>query len=305
MLKRLKTEGNRPSTIRLHVDGRGYSVHVIRRVIAPPEAPRLVVIGYQPNQVAKRLLEVCIRSIQQNTPEPHELWVVDNNSPRTNIDWLFSWPGLNLALNRTEPIPPEQRGWLKRIKGNANQRKWGSYANAIGLELAVRLIDQQSAYLMTLHMDTMACRAGWLSFLISKTSGDIAAAGVRMDRNRSPAGVLHVLGCLFRLQLLRALDLDFLPRLPQYDVGDRVSVGIREAGYRVFACRNTIWEPRLVETIPLGSSLRNLAVDRAFDDQGNVIFLHLGRGTRKSAGEENKGVTPEEWIKFALDEVLA
>ena len=87
---------------------------------------------------------------------------------------------------------------------------------------------------MTLHMDTMPCRTGWLSFLQSELGDGIGAAGVRMDRARTPEGVLHVLGCLVDFQLFRRLKLDFLPQLPQYDVGDRVTRALREAGYGVF-----------------------------------------------------------------------
>jgi hypothetical protein len=48
-----------------------------------------------------------------------------------------------------------------------------------------------------------------------------------------------------------------------------------------------------------------LPVDRALDDDGNVIFLHLGRGVRKSALRSSKGVTVEEWIDFADTYLLA
>jgi hypothetical protein len=108
-------------------------------------------------------------------------------------------------------------------------------------------------------------------------------------------------------QLFRQLNLDFLPELPKYDVGDRVTVSLRDAGYDVVACPNTLWEPELVETIPSSSPLRHLQVDRSFDDDGNVIFLHLGRGVRKSTGnyDDPKKTTPEVWIAFAEEHLLS
>jgi len=156
---------------------------------------------------------------------------------------------------------------------------------------------------MSLHMDALPCRAGWLSFLRSKLSDGIAAAGVRMDTTRTPDGVLHVLGYMVDFQLLKRLKLSFFPDLPQLDVGDNVTVKLREAGYKVFACLNTVWAPELVAKIPLSSPLRDLHVDRSFDDNGNVIFLHLGRGLRRSSGEHRKGTTAEAWIDF-VDTVL-
>ena len=35
---------------------------------------------------------------------------------------------------------------------------------------------------------------------------------------------------------------------------------------------------------PPDSPLKGVRVDRAFDDDWNIIFLHLGRGIRKSTG---------------------
>ena len=291
--------------VRLRVDGRTYTVQVLQRVAQPKQAPRLIVVAYQPNELAQNVLRVCVQAIQRYTPEPHELWVVDNNSPMVNVDWLLRQPEINVVLNRTEPLPPEGRGLWVRWRQSQCQQNWGSYANAVALELTVRLVAPQAHYLMTLHMDTLPCRAGWLSFLQSKLGDGIGAAGVRMDRGRTSEGVLHILGFLVDFQLFRQLNLDFLPQLPQYDVGDRVTTALRDAGYDVFACRNTLWEPQLVRTIPSSSPLRHLHVDRSFDDDGNVIFLHLGRGVRKSSGDHDTGTMPEEWIGFAEEHLLS
>ena len=59
---------------RLRVDGRTYTVQVLQRVAQPYHAPRLVVVGYQPNELAQSILRVCIQAIQCYTPEPHSLW---------------------------------------------------------------------------------------------------------------------------------------------------------------------------------------------------------------------------------------
>ncbi|MEW6139699.1 MAG: hypothetical protein AB1733_15840 [Thermodesulfobacteriota bacterium] len=287
----------------ISLDGTTYRVEVLKKHSQPPEAPRLVIVSHLTGSAAEDILKVCVRAVEFFTPEKYELWVVDNNSPRERTEWLLRRPGLNVILNRTEPLPPEARAPDSGALLGAGQRQWGSYANAVGLELAARIVDPETRYFMTMHMDVMPCREGWLSFLLSKMVPGVAAAGARMDRTRTPEGVLHVLGFIVDFHIFTALGLDFFPELPALDVGDRVTVELRRAGYGVHACPNTIWEPELASSIAPGSPLKNLQVDRAFDDEGNVIFLHLGRGLRKSDGEYTRGVTVDGWMRIA-DEIF-
>jgi len=255
----------------------------------PSDAPRIVIVSYQPNSTAKELLKVCIDSIQKYTPEPHELWVVDNCSPKENTKWLLDYPDLNVILNHNKYV------------------KDGSYDNGIALELAKNVIYPKSKYLMTLHMDTMVCKEGWLTYILSKFTKDIKAVGVRMDKTRTPEGVLHILGATFDFRLIRELKLSFMPQLPNYDVGDLVTIGIRKEGYKVFACENTFVTPEIIQNISPNSPFRNFYFDRAIDDKGDIFFLHLGRGIVKSTGEcKDKGKTlPEQWINLAKNVVLA
>ena len=275
----------------LNLDDRRYDLEIYRKVICGSDAPRIVVVSYQQNHAARELLRICISSVKAFTPEEHELWVIDNNSPRENFAWLLDCPDINLALNRTEPLPPEARVSEPNGASAASQGGWGSYANAVGLEIAVRLMDPGVRFFMSLHMDALPCRAGWLSFLRSKIAGNVRAAGVRLDKTRTPEGVLHVLGYMVDFVEFNRLNLDFFPELPGLDVGDRVTIRLREAGYQVFACPNTVWQPQLASRIPSSSPFRELHVDRAFDDEGNLIFLHLGRGVRRSSGLHSKGTS--------------
>ncbi len=285
---------------KLRLKGQRFDLQIQRTITQPPDAPRLVVVSFQPNESTREILRVCIESIQRYTPEPHELWIVDNNSPAENTDWLLKLPNINVVLNRTQPIPPEGRRWWKP---EPRSFSWGSYDNAIALEIAIRLIDPQTRYLMTLHQDILVCHAGWLSFLKSKIQGKVGASGVRLDTQRTPEGILHVLGYLVDFQLFKRLKLDFYPALPQYDVGDRVTIHLRKAGYEVFHCHNTLHEPELIPKAP--PHFQELYMDRVFDDDWNVFFLHLGRGVRKSEGYHTKGTMPEDWIHFAETYLLS
>ena len=42
--------------------------------------------------------------------------MVDNNSPRRNLDWLLERDGVNVALNRIEPLPPEAQKRRRKAK---------------------------------------------------------------------------------------------------------------------------------------------------------------------------------------------
>lgn len=288
---------NEATLVSIPLHGTDYDVAVYRRVALPPEAPRIVMVSSIDNPAAALLLATCVRAVWHFTPEPHELWVVDNNSDSVFIEALADRPNLNLVLNRTEPVEPPARAVPGATFARGSQQQWGSYANAAALEIAARLIDPDTRFLVTMHMDSAPCRKGWLDYLLSKFDGRVRAAGVRMDRSRVPDGVLHVLGYAVDFRLFRRLGLDFWPELPGLDVGDRVTVALRHAGYDVFACRNTLWEPELAKRIPGYHVLRWLAVDRSLDDDDHVIFLHLGRGVRKASGDHCKGTLIDDYCE--------
>lgn len=287
------------------LDGRTYHVTIRQNIISDPDVPRLIIPAYLPNETASDILRVCIRSIQHHTDTPYELWVVDNFSPNNNGNWLLDEPNINVVINHTMPIPPAKRLWWHRFKPPLEQLKtWGSYNNAIGLELASAMIPNTTQWVMTLHMDTMVTSTNWLSYLLSKRDEKVRAVGVRLDTARTSDGILHILGCLFDYQLFLSLNLDFYPDLPQLDVGDRISVLFKDNGYAISACPNTLWQPDLIDLLPPNSPYRNFTVDRSLDDNNQVIFLHLGRGVLKSDGSFHKGVTPKGWVNFAQEYIL-
>ena len=287
----------------INIDDRDYHVFVKKMVSKSLHEPRLVIVSYQPNYLSTRILQVCINSIKKYSDEPYELWIVDNNSPMQQIKWMNDLLDCNIIFNRNEPIPKTGRtifSYSKYIlKNRSPQEFWGSYANACALEIARRIIDQQSKYMMTLHMDIMPCHPQWLSFLKSKLTNNIVAAGFRLDRVRISNGSLHILGLLLDFQLFQKLNISFLPQLPAYDVGDLITVTFQKAGYDVFGCHNTLWEPDLNQQISTDSPLHGFNVDRSFDDDGNVIFLHFGRGISRSSRHKPGKITIEEWIEFA------
>lgn len=307
-MKRFEHQPKKQFSNQISVDHRTYHFDIYQSVRQPDSAPRLVVVSYLPNLQSQIILRVCIQAIRKFTTVPYELWIVDNNSPRENLNWLLEWDDINVILNRTEPRYPKGRDLWKYLKaflrGQRRHPYEASYANGIALELAARVISPDSRYMMTLHQDTMPCYSGWLKFLIAKIDQGFSAAGVRLDKIRTPEGILHILGNMLDFQRFQALKLDFLPILPLYDTGDLVTINLRQAGDSLYACRNTLWEPELADLIPERSPLRTFQVDRAFDDHDNVIFMHLARGVSKTMGTYQTGITPEKWIDFSYKYVI-
>lgn len=277
------------------------------------------------NNESLELAEVCIESIKTNTPEAHNLLIIDNNSEERYKVALREKKGITLVENLTEPLDPtfSPKGPLafavRNIKEKLglrdarSQKENGAYANAVGLELGCAVIDQRSQWVFTMHSDSLALNKGWLSFLQSKTNGKVRAVSCWRDKLRVKA--LHVGGLLFDYSLFRALDLNFLPNirnsrtqeLPEYDVGDLISLKIQDAGFELYCCQNTYNQPELVRHLPEDHPLRDLHSDRCLNDERQVFFAHLGRGTPKASGEyRKKGKTSaEEWITFAKEHVLS
>ena len=265
----------------VNIDGRDYEVLLKKQVSESIDAPRLLIVSYLPDKKAIGLLKCCVETIKKFTDTPYEIWVIDNNSPLENLNWLKKADGINLVLNRTV------------------SKEKGSYDNAVGLEIGRRLVDQDSKFIMTLHQDTVVCRTGWLEYMLSKFSAKVRAVGVREDKVRVKEGILHVLGYLIDYQLFKELKLDFLPQLPDYDVGDKAIMELKKVGYQIYATPNTLWDKEAIKKIPVGSRFKDFNADRSIDDEGNVIFMHLGRGVRKSTGEgKDVEKSIEAWERF-------
>lgn len=283
---------------KIEIDNKKYNLEIIKK-FSETDLPKLVIVSYQPNKTASEICRTNINAIKRFTPKgKYELWVVDNNSPKENIRWMEQLDEVNIIFNRTNPVPIEGRGFLKKVRNLKEPFKWGSYANGVALEIAANLVSPDTKYFMTLHMDTMPCRENWLEFLLSKIDENVKASGVRMDNARVKEGILHVLGYIIDFQLYKSLKLSFLPQLPEYDTGDLAIYNLRKAGYDIYACKNTLWQSELIDIIK-EPEIKDLNVDRSFDDDGNVIFMHLGRGIRKSSNGIYQTTSVEDWVHFA------
>ena len=215
------------------------------------------------------LTRLALDAIAALTPEPHETWVIDNASPPGPAAAVFQDRSVNLLVNHTAP-------WLDSRPVD------GSRANGTALELAASVMRGRAPrWWFVMHNDATPMRRGWISYLLGKTSERVRGVGMYATR----ADVMHQSGFLIDASVVETGD--FLPNMPQWDAGDRVS--LRLGADRVTMCPNALTEPARRETV----SVTFRGGDLAFDDEGRLLYAHLGGGT---IGATSRQVTEREWI---------
>jgi len=293
----------------LKIDGMEYPVCIRKTTANTKDSIKILIPTYLLSDEGLNIAQLCLESIRRNTTSPHEIWVIDNNSPEKYFDKLLDIDGINIVRNNREPLNNRRLSSFKKalgfigISNKFTQLTDGSYANAIALEIGIRMINSSTPYVFAMHSDTMAVKPGWLQYLCSKIDDKTRAVGCVSDNIRINA--LHISGLLFDYQLYKKLGLTMLPnldqlvskQLPEYDVGDSVTLFFQKQGYSIYRCSNTHNTPELSSWIEDGS-VYDIHVDRSFDDSREVIFLHLGRGTPKSVNDYRKEgrVMADEWI---------
>jgi len=292
------------------INNRKYNVEIIKRNKEKSSDIVIATVTYIKSKVALEMTKAAIASIKKFTNVDYELWIVDNNSPEYFVKELTKIENVNFILNRTLPIPPLSFNenifnllW-KLVKGDNIQLRYGAYANGLGLELIPyvfsHIFSYEPKYLFVMHNDILATKEGWLSYLISKINQEIK--GVALYTVNIRYKTMHVSGLLFDFSLFNKLKMSFLPDYPRYsyDAGDLITIRLREHGYSYFICPNTYNNPSLITKIPENSPFRLHSV-KAFDDNGNITFMHMGRGTPKAMKIYKKsGKTyPDQWLKFA------
>lgn len=275
------------------IGDRGYDIDVMERArSAAPDHVAIVV----PCHGGFPLTRLCLDALERFTDVPYELWVVDNASDAKTVDRLVAETRANLVLNRTAPW--KRGGLLGRLLPWWRQPGGGSLANAVALELAARFA--RARWMWVMHNDAMPARRGWLSDVLARTSDRVRGVTMRRDKTRVEA--MHQSGFLFDFSLYGPLRMSFLPNLPDYDVGDLVTVRLRDAGYAIDVCDNIYNRPELRERLGEGHWLHDINCDVAFDAAGEIVYLHLGRGTLRSSKPGSghaQQLAVEDWVALA------
>jgi len=238
-----------------------------------------------PSYKSEKLTSLAIKSFEKNKGEFNFRYIVVENAG--DVSYRESIVSLNDSVV-----------W---ITNSCEHTYLSSFTNGEAVEKGLELVETE--YVFVCHNDVVATNPNWMKFLYSKIEEGCAIAGTVADNSR--IGAVHISGLLIKSDLAKKVNID--PVYDEYknniiDVGDNWTQYCREENLYYYCCRNT--HNNNVKEVP--EPYTNFQVDRAVDDDDNVIFLHLGRGTRKALGQYNQpGKTLHAgWIEFVEKEIL-
>lgn len=287
------------------VDYREISISDFERVSNGVEQDLVIVVsGYQPNKKASFLLRNCLTSIEENLGRPAEVWVVDLAwKPRKWTVTQSDFPEVNWLTFSGKVRFSEKPKWHETVANEVFRLPvpgQGAISNGLGIDMVLRLLEERTwppELFLTLHMDTQVLSKTFFPALLSKMKNRVAVVGARTQLNQSKEHrIVHPLGGLWSYKVLRSLDTSFLPIRGFMDVGEMAVYCCVEKGYEIDGLENSYSSPDLAKrsnyTIPGFEK-----ADLVFDLEGELAFVHLGRGVRKSFRVSNWAVTTIKKIR--------
>jgi len=230
----------------------------------------------------------------------------------------FKLPGLNINYFVVENT--DDTSYKDEVIGLADNVKWtnnipgfkgvreeiGSSENASAIEVSKEHITDD--FVFTAHCDVCVTSESFYHTLFEKIEEN-ELIGPLSDLCKERIGALHVSGLFMRANLMR--NVNFFPRRidadNRMDVGDAATLYCRENNLKYLCLPNTHNNPELAEEIS-DENFKNFKVVRCFDDNNDVIYMHMGRGIPKTIGTYDKTgknrVYLEDWVKFCNKKVL-
>jgi hypothetical protein len=158
-----------------------------------------------------------------------------------------------------------------------------SNANAIAIHKGIEHIDGGSVFFC--HNDVCVTSEKFYEEMARRSEENVIV-GTVLDPARIKA--VHISGLLVSPEI-DVKSLDFYPqykgKVQVLDVGDILTKHCRENDLPHYCCPNTFNDPALVDS--LSSPYKSFGVDRCVVD-GEVVYMHLGRGIEKMMGKYKK-----------------
>jgi len=194
----------------------------------------------------------------------------------------------------------ENISWIQNPSAPDFTTGAGSIANGLGVVRGLEEIDDR--FVFVAHCDVCVTSEEFFKELFKKRDEGYRLIGTSRDNTRASA--VHISGLYVDIDLLKEVDI-----MPLYeghypnasmvlDVGDSLDVHCRENNLPVFCFSNTFNDESLIDS--LSQPYKSFHVDRALDSDGNVMFMHLGRGVPKTFDVYNKPnrVYLSGWCQF-------
>ena len=238
------------------------------------------------------LADIFIRSFEKFKPKDLaiEYIVVENSDDSSYRDHVLS-----LAKNIVWiQNPGTTHIYAARKPGTENNE--GSKANGLGVDKALKHV--KSEYVFIAHCDTCVTSQNFFHSIISKAEEGNVLVGTSLDGGRINA--VHISGLLIKSEIAKKVDI-----MPVYednkmimDVGDSYTKYCRDNNLPYFCFPDTHGGGASIDN--LEEKFRKFHVGRTIDDDGNVMFMHLGRGIEKTHNTYRKPNRPylPDWYEF-------
>lgn len=175
-----------------------------------------------------------------------------------------------------------------------NPIEGASKANGKNLEFGKRFVDTEWTFVC--HNDVAVTSNKFFKMFMNLSS---EYEMISMCKDNIRIGACHISGLFVKTDILKKVDC--MPRLPELDVGDGLTLYFRENNLKYVNLPNTQNDKSVFPTLTgvwkeLGE---NCGIDRCAID-GEVIFTHLGRGTPKSLNSYTKQgkISYQGWINL-------
>ena len=182
---------------------------------------------------------------------------------------------------------------------NNNTKLIGSEANAEALVVGLGVIDTEFCFLC--HCDTCVTSSLFYDEMFKKVEDDYKMIGTGTDNTRIKA--CHISGVFVETKIAKTVNM-----FPIYednkmimDVGDDITKYCRDHKVKHCCLENTF--NSFNEKKLTNDKYKGFRVNRSVNDNGEVLFMHLGRGIPKSQGTYHKEgrVYLEGWIDFCTE----
>ncbi len=258
-----------------------YNLEQRRSKVAQSDSTKIIIVSYMFNKQSTEITKLAVESIKKFTKEDYEIWISDNNSPKENFQWV---------------IDDKEINYIRNLDAKNYKQLNDSFLNALGIEVGLTNIDQNTNNVVLMHSDVVVTHNNWLPFVKDKINDQVKGVGLLIDNARINA--MHISGTIFSYDVYSKYKADVRPNLPHIDVGDDITQKIRDNNFKYEFCRNSHNDEDVINCISPDSIFKNMPCDRTIDDENNVIFAHLGRGRAKSDQTYNKAnkTTADQWI---------